>query len=403
MVPLISLESAFSSFRANKMRAALTTLGVVIGVAAMLAMISVAEGTNRRVKEEIASLGSNLLLILPGAQTTSGARMGSGGVTTLMYEDALAVGTLESVQSAAPMVRKVVQVIYGNLNWSTSLIGTTPSYADAAEWGISDGRFFTQGEMNSQAKVCLVGKTVVENIFVEGSPVGKTVRIDRLPFRVIGVLAGKGSTPGGRDQDDVVIVPLFTAQRKLLGITYVHSMFVKAAEGRLGEAEKEAAGLLRQRHRITPRQENDFTVRNLTDVMQRAQSAARLMGFMLGAVASVSLVVGGIGIMNIMLVSVTERTREIGLRRAVGAKKRDVQAQFLIEALVLCGLGGLCGIFLGMTTAYLMSVLGGFDFALPLWAVTLAFLFSLVVGVVFGFYPALRAASVDPIVALKYE
>ncbi len=403
MVPLRALEAALIAFRSNRIRAALTSLGVVIGVAAVLAMIALVEGTSRKMKREIESLGSNLLLVLPGAQTASGARMGSGGVQTLTYEDALAVGRLGSVDAASPTVRKVVQAIYKNLNWATSMYGTTPSYQKVRDYEVVKGRFFSAREVQTQAKVCLLGKTVVENIFLDEDPVGKVIRLDRLPFKVIGVLGEKGSSPGGTDQDDVVIVPLITAQRKFLGITYISSMLVKAKDGRLPEAEENVKLLLRERHRIPPRGDDDFTVRNLADILERAQSAARSMGFMLGAVASVSLIVGGIGIMNIMLVSVTERTREIGLRRAVGATRRDVRAQFLLEALILCGLGGIIGVVLGAAIAFVLSELGGFEFAIPLWAVALSFGFSLVVGVVFGYYPAFKASRIDPIVALKYE
>jgi len=403
VVPLRSLETALIAFKTNKMRAALTSLGVVIGVAAILTMIAVAEGTNRRMKKEMQSLGSNLLLVLPGAQTTSGARMGSGGVQTLTYEDAVAIGEMDSVDSAAPTVRKVVQAIYKNLNWSTSMLGTTPSYARVRDYEMAQSRFFSHREMQSQAKVCLLGRTVVDNIFFDEDPVGKTIRLNRLPFRVIGVLKEKGSSPGGRDQDDIILMPLVTAQRKLMGITHVRAMFVRAVDGRLGDAEKEVELLLRQRHRIPPRGENDFTIRNLTDILERAESASRTMGFMLGAVASVSLVVGGIGIMNIMLVSVTERTREIGIRRAVGATRSDVRMQFFMEALILCGFGGVLGIAVGAGTAYMLSRFGDFEFAFPLWAVALSFLFSIGVGVVFGFYPALKASRINPIDALRYE
>jgi putative ABC transport system permease protein len=400
---LIALESALGAFRTNKLRAFLTSLGVVIGVGAVLTMVAVSEGTNRKLKEEMSSLGSNLLLVLPGAQTASGRRMGSGGIQTLTYEDTLAVADLDSVDSAAPSVRKVVQAIYKNLNWATSLRGTSPLYARVRDYEVESGRFFTLQEMQAQAKVCLLGKTVIENLFLGEDPMGKTIRINRLPFRVIGVLKEKGSTPHGSDQDDIIFVPLLTAQRKILGITHITAMMVKAKDGRLKQAEEDITALLRQRHRLTAREESDFTIRNLTEFMERAESASRSMGFMLGAVASVSLLVGGIGIMNIMLVSVTERTREIGLRRAVGATKTDVRIQFLVEALLLCGFGGLLGVAVGAGTAHLLSVFGGFEFAMPLWAVMLAFLFSLAVGVVFGFYPALKASSVDPIVALRYE
>lgn len=401
MIP--SFEMAFLSLKSNKTRAALTILGVVIGVAAVLSMIAIAEGTNRRMKKEMESLGSNLLLVLPGAATQSGARMGSGGVATLVYDDVLATEKLDTVEGAIPVVRKVVQAVYGNLNWATSVIGTTPAYETVREWTVKDGRYFTQQEMESQAKVCVIGKTIIENLFINEDPIGKTIRLNRLPFTVVGVLEEKGSSPQGQDQDDVVLIPLYTAQRKIIGITYITAMLVKAKEGNLDEAQRDIELLLRQRHRIPEREENDFTVRNLTEILGMIKSASDTMGWMLGTVASVSLIVGGIGIMNIMLVSVTERTREIGLRRALGAKRRDIKRQFLIEALVLCGFGGLVGVLFGLISIFLLSSLGGWEFALPLWSILLSFLFSIIVGVIFGLYPANKASIVEPIVALRYE
>lgn len=397
------LEMAILSLRSNKMRAVLTILGVVIGVAAVLSMVAIAEGTNRRIRKEIKSIGSNLLLILPGASTAGGVRMGSGGVTTLVYEDGLAIEKLDSVLSVSPTVRKVSQVIYGNLNWTTSVMGTTPSFEIVREWPAKSGRYFTLQEMESQTKVCLVGKTLVENLFINEDPIGKTIRINRLPFTVIGVLEEKGSSPQGQDQDDVVIIPLYTAQRKLLGITHINALLVKSKDGRLEEAQKDIELLLRQRHRIPEREENDFSIRNLAEILQRVKATSNVMGFMLGAVASVSLIVGGIGIMNIMLVSVTERIREIGLRRALGARSSDIKKQFIVESLVLCILGGLLGIFVGVISILVLSYFGGWEFALPLWSLFLAFFFSIVVGLIFGLYPANKAAKIEPIIALKYE
>lgn len=397
------LEMALLSLRSNKMRSVLTILGVVIGVAAVLSMVAIAEGTNRRIKKEIKSIGSNLLLILPGASTAGGVRMGSGGVTTLVYEDALAIEKLDSVISASPTVRKVSQAIYGNLNWTTSVMGTSPSFEIVREWPAKSGRYFTLQEMESQAKVCVVGKTLVENLFVNEEPIGKTIRINRLPFTVIGVLEEKGSSPQGQDQDDVVLIPLYTAQRKLLGITHINALLVKAKDGRLEEAQKDIEMLLRHRHRIPEREENDFSIRNLAEILDRVKATSNVMGFMLGAVASVSLIVGGIGIMNIMLVSVTERIREIGLRRALGARSSDIKKQFIIESLVLCIFGGLLGIFIGVISILVLSYFGGWEFALPLWSLLLAFFFSIIVGLIFGLYPASKAAKIEPITALKYE
>lgn len=400
---MIHLDAIVHTIRVNRMRSALTALGVVIGIAAILVMIAVAEGTNRRMKAEIESMGTNLLLVLPGAQTATGARMGSGGVTTLIYEDALAVERLESVRAAAPTVRKVVQAIYKNLNWSTSAMGTSPSFEEVRQWPVLRGRYLTQTEVDTQAKVCLLGATVVKNLFVWEDPVGQIVRLDRLPFRVIGVLEEKGLSPSGQDQDDVVIIPVKTAQRKLRGIDHIDAMLAKSESGRLSEAERDIEALLRQRHRLSSYEDNDFSIRNLTEMLAAAQSASRLLGLMLGAVASISLIVGGIGIMNIMLVSVTERTREIGIRRAIGARRSDIKAQFLAEALLLCGAGGLAGVLLGFGVERILKALTPLETYIPLWSVLLSFFFSLAVGIVFGYYPAKKAASVDPIVALKYE
>jgi len=400
---MMHLDSIFYSLKANRMRSALTALGVIIGIAAILAMIAVAEGTNRRMEQEMASMGTNLLLILPGAQTSGGARMGSGGVTTLNYEDALAIERLESVRAAAPGVRKVVQAVYKNLNWATSATGTTPRYEAVREWPVESGRYFTDNEMENQAKVCVLGRTVVENLFPWEEPVGKIIRLNRLPFQVVGVLEGKGLSPSGQDQDDIILIPLKTAQRKLMGITHVTSIVVKAKSGMLSSAEEDIKGLLRARHRVPRLEENDFGILNLTEMLRTAQSTGKIMGYMLGAVASVSLIVGGIGIMNIMLVSVTERTREIGIRRAIGARRSEIKLQFLAEALVLCGAGGIAGVLLGFGVERLLAALTPLDTFIPLWAVVLSFVFSLAVGIIFGYYPAKKAASVEPIIALKYE
>jgi len=400
---MVHLDSIFYSLKANRMRSALTALGVIIGIAAILAMIAVAEGTNRRLQMEIASMGTNLLLILPGAQTSSGVRMGAGGVTTLVYEDALAIEKLDSVRAAAPGVRKVVQAVYKNLNWATSAAGAAPQFETVREWPVERGRYFTVNEMETQAKVLVLGKTVVENLFPSEDPMGKIVRVDRLPFRVIGILEEKGLSPGGQDQDDIIVIPLKTIQRKMMGITHVSSITVKTRPGKLASAQDDIKALLRARHRVPRYEENDFSILNLTEMLRTAQSTGKVMGYMLGAVASVSLIVGGIGIMNIMLVSVTERTREIGIRRAIGARRSEIKLQFLTEALVLCGAGGVAGVLLGFGVERLLAALTPLETFIPLWAVMLSFVFSLGVGLLFGYYPAKKAASVEPIVALKYE
>ncbi|OIP34794.1 MAG: multidrug ABC transporter substrate-binding protein [Deltaproteobacteria bacterium CG2_30_66_27] len=399
---------AFRSLRANKMRTILTMLGMIIGVAAVIIMVAIGAGANERIASQIASVGSNLLLVLPGSTTSGGLRSGFGSTPTLTMDDARAIGKeLPAVALASPASRTSGPVVYGNQNWSTILQGVSPEYFEMRDWKTGDGRHFTTQEMDAAVKVCLLGSTVAENLFGPEDPVGKIVRIKRAPFTVVGVLESKGQSPNGQDQDDIVILPVTTLLKKLAGSAHSGSIgvvLVQAVDGEhVKEAEREATSLLRQRHRIAPGQDADFSVRNLSEMLALAESATRIMSLLLGGIASVSLVVGGIGIMNIMLVSVTERTREIGIRMAVGARERDILSQFLIEAVMLALTGGAVGIVLGSAGAVLISRLAGWSTLISPAAAFLAFGFSAAVGVFFGFYPARKASRMDPIEALRYE
>ena len=390
------------------MRSALTMLGVIIGVGAVIAMLAVGTGASRQIEQQISSMGSNLLMVLPGATSAGGVRMGAGTQPTLTMEDAEAILKESSaVSDAAPVLSGVAQVVYGNQNWATGVTGTTPSMLNVREWLLSAGRPFTEQDVKSATKVCLLGQTVVDNLFGGIDPVGQIIRIKKIPFTVIGVLGSKGQSPTGQDQDDTIYVPVTTAQKKLFGTTrprMLRIIMVKAKSTEdLPAAEKQINELLRQRHRIGPREDNDFTVRNLTQMMQTAEESAKVMRLLLGAIASVSLIVGGIGIMNIMLVSVTERTREIGIRMAIGAKTWDIRLQFIIEALTLSFIGGVIGIIAGISTSHILAVFAGWTTIVSPLSILLAFGFSGLVGIFFGFYPAYKASLLDPIDALRYE
>jgi putative ABC transport system permease protein len=403
-----TIRISFRALRVNKMRSALTMLGIIIGVGAVIAMLAVGTGASRRISEQISKMGSNLLMVVPGATTTGGVRMGSGTQPTLTLADAESIlKESRAVSDVAPVLSGVAQVVYGHQNWSTGVVGTTPGMLTVRDWPLASGRSFTQQDVKSSTKVCLLGQTVAENLFGDMDPVGQVIRIKKIPFTVVGVLAPKGQTPQGQDQDDTIYVPVTTAQKKLFGTTFpgmVRTIMVKAKSAEdLASAERQINELLRQRHRIGPKQENDFTVRNLTQFMQAAEQSTKVMTLLLGAIASVSLLVGGIGIMNIMLVSVTERTREIGIRMAIGAKTWDIRLQFIIEALILSLIGGVAGIIAGISTSEIISALAGWSTVVSLLSVLLAFGFSGLVGVFFGFYPAYKASLLDPIEALRYE
>jgi putative ABC transport system permease protein len=392
----------------NKMRSALTMLGIIIGVGAVIAMIAVGSGAKRRIADQIASMGSNLLIVLSGSSTSGGLRFGSGTVPTLTADDAKAIlNEIPAVKYVAPTLGGGAQVVFGNQNWSTIINGTTPEALEIRDWPIAEGRTFTQQDIDGATKVCLLGRTVVDNLFGGIDPIGQIIRIKMVPFTVIGVLASKGQSTQGQDQDDTIIVPLTTAQKKLFGMQFpgmVRLILVQAtAPEVMKDVENQINDLLRQRHHIQPKQDNDFSVRNLTEIMSTAEQSANVMSLLLGAIASISLIVGGIGIMNIMLVSVTERTREIGIRIAVGAKGRDILLQFLIESLVLSLIGGTVGIGIGVAGTLILSRFTQWPTLFSVEAILLAFLFSGSVGVFFGFYPARKASLLNPIEALHYE
>jgi putative ABC transport system permease protein len=403
-----TLKIALRALRTNKMRSFLTMLGIIIGIAAVIAMMAVGSGASYVISQQIASIGSNIILVLPGSTTSGGLRTGSGSTQTLTSDDVRAImAECPSVELAAPTVRTTAQVVFGNLNWSTVVMGTTPELFEIREWLPVSGRSIGQQDVDGAAKVCLLGQTVAENLFGSTDPVGNMVRIKKVPFTVIGVLDRKGQSPQGQDQDDAIFVPLRTAQRNLVRSQFtntVGAVLVKArSEDLLGKAEEEIKGLLDQRHRITNNKEPDYTTRNLSEILAVAEQSAKAMSLLLGAVASISLIVGGIGIMNIMLVSVTERTREIGIRMAIGARRRDILLQFMTEAVLLTMIGGLVGIALGAGGATIVSRILSWPTLISIQSIIIAFVFSAIVGIFFGFYPARKAASLNPIDALRYE
>ena len=403
-----TVKISFRALRANKMRSALTMLGIIIGVGAVITMLAVGTGASERISQQIASMGSNLIVVVPGSSTSGGIRMGSGTQSTLTLEDAEAIAReCPAVSDVAPMHNGAAQVVYGNQNWSTGIDGSGAGILAVRDWTLSSGRSFTDQDVRSATKVCLLGQTVVDNLFGSTDPLGQIIRIKKIPFTVIGVLGVKGQSMMGQDQDDTIIVPVTTAQKKLFGTRFagtVRHIIVKAgSSGDLSAAEDQVTQLLRERHRLSIRQENDFTVRNLTQIMEAAEQSTRIMALLLAAIASVSLLVGGIGIMNIMLVSVTERTREIGIRMAVGAKTWDIRLQFIIEALTLSLIGGVAGIVIGVTGSEVLSAVAGWTTIISPLSVLLAFGFSGLVGIFFGFYPAYKASLLNPIDALRYE
>ncbi len=405
---LLSLRIALRALRVNKMRSFLTMLGIIIGIGAVIVMVAVGAGATQVISEQIASIGSNIILVIPGSTTSGGMRTGSGSVPSLTADDARAIkAECPSVAQVAPTLRGAVQTVYGNMNWSTLIQGVTPEFLEIREWAVVSGRSLAPSDVDGALKVCLLGRTVADILFGDEDPAGKTIRIQKVPFTVAGVLDSKGQSPQGQDQDDVILIPLTTAQHKILGTQFpntVGSIMIQAKSAEtLGLAEIEATVLLDQRHRISPSKERDFSVRNLSEILALSQQSSQVMSLLLGAVASISLIVGGIGIMNIMLVSVTERTREIGIRMAIGAKQRNILLQFLTEAVLLTVFGGAIGILLGAAGAMAVAALFDWPVLVSPQAVVTAFLFSAAVGVFFGFYPARTAANLNPIDALRYE
>ncbi len=401
------LSEAWAAMGANRLRTFLTMLGMIIGVGAVILMLAIGQGVRQQVQASIAAMGSNLFIILSGSTTAGGARMGAGASPTLTLADAQAIEELPGVNAVAPSSPGTAQLVYGPNNWSTQIIGTTPSYLEVRDWALSAGSPFTDSDLRSATRVALLGQTVVQNLFGDEDPVGKTIRIKNSPYLVLGVLAPKGQSLDGRDQDDTVLIPVTTAQRKLFGTQFIGSVRFMMAQAEsaamMPEVEKSMTELLRQRHHIREGEEDDFTVRNLTALLNTAATTAAVLSLMLGAIASISLVVGGIGIMNIMLVSVTERTREIGIRMAIGARGKDVLLQFLLEAIMISLIGCLIGVLLGVGGALLVSKLTGMNAIVTATSVTMAFGVAAAVGIFFGWYPARKASLLKPIDALRFQ
>ncbi len=401
------LWEAWRAMGANRMRTALTMLGMVIGVGAVVLMMAIGQGAQYSVAQTISSMGSNLFIVIAGSTNVGGIRSGGGGGPTLNVSDADAIAELDGVTYVAPTHQGTRQLVYGANNWNTTVIGTTPSYLDARAWTIVSGHAFGDSDVRSATRVALIGKTASEALFGSDDPVGKTIRIQQSPFVVVGLLGAKGQNLDGRDQDDTVIVPLTTAQRKVFGTPFPGSVRVVMVQAASSEAmpqvEKSITSLLRQRHRIREDMENDFFVRNLAAAADSAAETTRVMSLLLGAIASVSLLVGGIGIMNIMLVSVTERTREIGIRMAIGARQKDILTQFLLEAIIISVAGCLIGLALGIGGALLINAITDMVIVISGGSVLVAFAVAAGVGIFFGFYPARKAAALDPIEALRYQ
>jgi putative ABC transport system permease protein len=409
MISIIStFRIALRSLWVNKMRSFLTMLGIIIGVSAVIVMMAIGTAARNKISEQISSIGSNLLWVVSGSYSQGGIRLGVGSQSTLTLNDAEAIGKdCSAVSAVAPMQNGSAQVVYGNQNWATSIQGTTPGILEIKDCGLTAGRNMTDQDVRNSTKVCLMGQTVVDNLFGSIDPIGQIIRIKKIPFTIIGVLESKGQSLVGQDQDDVIYVPITSAQKKIFGTTIpgmVRSIMVKARSAEdISVAERQVTDLLRQRHRSTQNKEDDFSIRNLTQMLQMAEQATNVMTLLLAAIASVSLLVGGIGIMNIMLVSVTERTREIGIRMAVGAKTWDIRIQFIIEALTLSLIGGIIGIIIGSIGSVIFSAVIGWPTIVSPLSVLLAFGFSALVGISFGFYPAYKASLLNPIDALRFE
>lgn len=400
-----SIKMAWEGMIANKLRTLLTLLGIIIGVGAVIAMVSLGFGMKENIKNNISRLGSNLLIITPGGRTATGARLAAGEGAKLTYDDALAiVRQVDDIQAMSASVSSSYQLVNGNQNWTSRVEGTTPSNFDIQSFEVDKGRLFTERDLSSRNRVCVIGKTVAENLFPDGNPVGATIRVKKSPFQVIGVLKSKGQSGMGQDQDDIVFIPLTTAQSRMMGITHVQRITIQAAnENVIGDVQAELEQVLRTRHKIKEGGNDDFTVGNMAAVMETMMETANSITILLGCIAAISLVVGGIGIMNIMLVSVTERTREIGIRKALGATYSNILQQFMIESMVIGIIGGAIGVVLGCGASIIISKVAGWNTVISVWAIVIAVVFSVGIGLIFGIYPARKAAMMDPIDALRYE
>lgn len=401
-----SIKMAIDGMISNKLRTLLTLLGIIIGVGAVIAMVSLGFGVKEQVKNNISSLGSNLLIVMSGGRTASGARLAAGQGARLTAEDAYAIEKqIEGIAYIAPAVSSSYQLVVGNQNWTASVEGTTPNVLDIRSYKLAEGRNMTERDLSSRARVCVIGQTIVDNLFPEGDAVGKTLRINKAPFQVIGVLEAKGQSAGGQDQDDVVYIPLTTAQNRMMGITHINRITIQAEnENVIDQVQGEVEQLLRQRHKIKAGDDDDFTVRNLAALMETMMETANTITLLLGCIAAISLLVGGIGIMNIMLVTVTERTREIGIRRSLGAQRSSIVAQFLIESGMLCGMGGIVGIIFGtIGSLALGKILFQMTIFPATWVTLAAFGLSVALGVLFGSYPAAKASKLQPVEALRAD
>lgn len=400
-----SVKIALDALVSNKLRSILTMLGIIIGVGAVIAMVSIGMGVRDKVSNSIASLGSNLIIVTPGAASSSGVRQAAGTNITLTLKDAQAMAReVNGIGAVAPSVSKQYQMVAGNMNWTTSVQGTTPDYLEVRNLSVQAGSFITNEDVETRNRVAVIGTTVASNLFTNTNPIGQSIRINNAPFTIIGVLESKGQSAGGQDQDDTVIIPLTTAQERMMGITYVQTISVQAANSEVVDQVQEGiTSLLRARHDITADKTDDFSVRNLASVMATAQETTGTITMLLGSIAAISLLVGGIGIMNIMMVSVTERTREIGIRKALGARYANILMQFLIEAVVIGVIGGAIGIVFGIGTSYAISSIAGWNTVITATPILVAFGFSVGIGLFFGLYPARKAALLNPIDALRYE
>ena len=399
------LKMAALSLVANKLRTILTMLGIIIGVCAVIAMVSVGMGVKKNVVDSISRLGSNMLIVMSGSSNRGGVRGGAGSITTLTYDDAEAIkNKIKNVEYVSPTVQGSYQVVYGHENWSTTVTGVIPEYASIQSLTMQSGIFFTEHDVDVRNRVAVIGTTVATNLFGSVNPVGKKIRIGNAPYTIIGLVASKGQSSGGQDQDDIVLIPLTTAQERLMGITYVRSVNVQVSSSdKMDEVQENIEKLLRQRHKIRKGADDDFNVRNLTSLMETMTETTTMITLLLGSIAGISLIVGGIGIMNIMMVSVTERTREIGIRKAIGATYNSIMLQFLIESTMISILGGLVGILIGIGLAKAISQFGNFTTVISGASIVASFGFSLFVGIFFGMLPARKAARLDPIDALRYE
>ena len=400
-----SIKMAFDGMVSNKLRTFLTLLGIIIGVGAVIAMVSLGFGVKESIKDNISKLGSNLLMVSAGGRTATGARLAAGEGARLTFDDMLAIEKqVDGISGISASVNTSYQLVAGNQNWTSRVEGTTPSNFAIQNYELEDGRLFTERDMNSRARVAVIGKTVADNLFPGDDPVGQIMRIKKAPFQVIGVLKAKGSSGMGQDQDDTVIIPLTTAQNRMMGITHVQRITVQAEnENVINDVQAEVEQVLRTRHKIKDGDYDDFTISNMAAIMDTMMATANSITLLLGCIAAISLLVGGIGIMNIMLVSVTERTREIGIRKALGATYNNILLQFLIEAMVIGVVGGFLGVVIGVIASYGISSFAGWNTVISWWAIVVAVVFSVGIGLFFGIYPARKAALLDPIDALRYE